>query len=765
VRTLYTLIKKQIADDAYYLMGAILASIVLIVATISTALTGELGNPSLYTITLLITMPILICTGFYALGLHQTYNDRTSGFDTLLSVLPVKHNQILLAQLIIAILVILTALGPLAIVGAILWEFIGLPEWLFQNWVADVFIGMSLITFVCYCFGLYASQKVDSFESGLYMLPLVPIPLLLVVVKGFGWPLIMVLLPLIAAFLLCCRKLSASRYITTIATGFIVLILLCIIFSLGRFVCDLSFISKMPGEIAISPSGLLPLALEHGPNATYSSVVHARIRRATEYHDNIVGHIIHSSKVSLRLSKSFETNLHLFERLGIIEYLQSRARGNNYSRHALLVHIDEANGQLVYRRTNQRKWPKQHSGKQNKITKLSAGPKGVSRTPDKDLGRFDSPIILFEPPTTYFTPKATCIVYDRMSRCFFSIDFDNQTILRKTELKDPAIQPFEIRPLIKTNILSINITPTQFNPPLKEYMAPIRRLSIGSHPLVLDESGKIYFLNPKTLNLSEPIGYLPQPKTLFGWGPQKPRDLMAYNIVVFASNLYWSNGKYLGMAAGSVSHQGKPIALAVFDREGNRIKTAHTQATIFKAPWGPASAMIKYLFENLHPPILTLASFFTAHYSKARSTYSTLFLMPNSFVASLRDREGNIFFTFLIALLMMSPSLLFAGLLSWRVVRDAEAIGLSYNSRRLWVLGTIAFGLTAYITYKLTRPKITLVTCQNCGKPRRPDMDKCHRCKSGWHVPELTPPLWRVLNGTEQVQNSSPIDEEEITTE
>jgi uncharacterized OB-fold protein len=62
------------------------------------------------------------------------------------------------------------------------------------------------------------------------------------------------------------------------------------------------------------------------------------------------------------------------------------------------------------------------------------------------------------------------------------------------------------------------------------------------------------------------------------------------------------------------------------------------------------------------------------------------------------------------------------------------------------MIGIIAFGLSGYITYRLTRPRETLVTCANCGKLRRPDMNKCHRCGSKWHVPELTPPTWRVLD-------------------
>jgi hypothetical protein len=85
-------------------------------------------------------------------------------------------------------------------------------------------------------------------------------------------------------------------------------------------------------------------------------------------------------------------------------------------------------------------------------------------------------------------------------------------------------------------------------------------------------------------------------------------------------------------------------------------------------------------------------------------------------------------------------------LLAWAANRNAVLVGLSQRARFWWILATIAFGLSAYITYRLTRPKITLVTCVNCGKLRRPDMENCHRCGARWLVPELAPPLWRVIN-------------------
>jgi hypothetical protein len=100
----------------------------------------------------------------------------------------------------------------------------------------------------------------------------------------------------------------------------------------------------------------------------------------------------------------------------------------------------------------------------------------------------------------------------------------------------------------------------------------------------------------------------------------------------------------------------------------------------------------------------------------------------------------------IFALLLMCPSLVLSVWLSGKIRKDAKLTGLSETAVKGWVAGTIAFGLPAYITYRLTRPKETLVTCQNCGKMRRPDMERCHRCGSKWETPELTPPKWRICD-------------------
>jgi len=419
-----------------------------------------------------------------------------------------------------------------------------------------------------------------------------------------------------------------------------------------------------------------------------------------------------------------------------------------------LVHLDKTRGLLVYHRTVVDRWDDEFTWQWNEIVKLYAGPNGISITPDNTLGRFVSPIVYYRLNYRFrnLMSTPTCIVYDEDSRCFFAIDFKNQTICKEHEVQDSAFRPINISSIANSVSLDVGLSP-----PSETHGLPVRMATLASSRYlpIVDESGQIYLLDPNTLELHGPAGSLPRPKTLFGQSSLKPRDLLDYDVEVMAiiPNKYHipsqTKGEYLGLVAGSLSRQGMWTSVAVFDKDGKKIKSADSKSTFFDAPGGPLLTITKYIFESLHPPVLTLASFFTAYSFEARSTHQALFLMPNSFVAMARDYEGNVFYMSLIVLLLMLPGILFAALLGWRVQRDAEIFGLSHKTRRLWLAGTLLFGLPVYITYRLTRPKITLVTCANCGKPRRPDTGICHRCGSKWDVQELIPPAWRVLNRAE----------------
>ena len=778
MRALFTLIKRLIVDNAVYFLAAIAISAVLIIAIISITLSEELMDLSFYTITLLITTPILVGIGSYTLGLVHVYSDKTSGVTATLSVLPIRQGQILIARLVTGTLIILTLLGPLAITGAVLWELLGPPDWLFHNWLVDTFIGLSLASLVCYCLGLVAARRAETFTSALRALPLVPILMLLIVIKGFDWPLLAVLLPLLAVLLLHCFKSDSNRFMTIIATGFATLVLLAIPLYFGRYLCDGLLVTKMEANAKVSPSGLLPMEIENDPNVVDYSEVLGSMKLASWHSHCVICKFLESCR--LVFTKHFQVSHHLLENSGIIEYLQSRGRGERitytarfYNRPQArinIIHINEVRGQIVYQCTSTNTRYNRFTWHWKDVAEIYAGPEGISSDPDT-TGRFSSPTVYYDlgsslPWATYLLPY---IVYDRDSRRFYAIDFERQIIRKGPKLPDSSVQPANAGLLPQSEIYS----PVEFYlPSTKNYRnrRPIDVPKACFYLPILDASGRIDLLDLRTLTLIGPAGHLPRPRTLFGWASSKPRNLLDYDVDVvwlIPSGIPQSTrliSRYtskvsLGVIAASVSRQGMWTSVAVFDKNGKKIKSANSKATFFDMPGGPVLTITKYIFESLHPPVLTLASFFTAYSFDARSAHRALFLMPNSFVAMARDYEGNIFYMSLIIMLLMLPGILFAALLGWRVTRDATILGLSRNAKRFWLTATLVFGLPVYITYRLTRPKITLVTCVNCGKPRRPDTDICHRCGSKWDVPELKPPSWRVLNGAEQVLDNSLTEE------
>jgi hypothetical protein len=443
-----------------------------------------------------------------------------------------------------------------------------------------------------------------------------------------------------------------------------------------------------------------------------------------------------------------------------------------------------------------------------KEVQFYVGPKGVSEVPDKTLGRFSEPIIDRAWPVWRREKLRALILYDKKPRCFFRIDFKQKTVVKGPEIRTNG--PYKSVPIqigqLQKNVPSVFLyweppqvkvadkDPNDIRPPNK--LEPIIPRFFydpyaGSYLLVLDRSGRIDLLDRDTLELAGTAGWLPPSETYFATTPSvTPKDLLAYKVYPLTlCKLYREDGRllkmtvgepydreqaasraarvereYLGMFAAGLSRDGTAMAVAVFDAQGKRIKTEYTRlpidegprtsylrsgkAAFWEAPWAPVSTIGKYLAENLHPPVLSLASYFTASTFEAGSGHRALFLLPNSFVAMIaRDSEGNLAERLLSAFGLMLPSIVLAIWLASRVGKNAAVVRLSRNARLYWIAGAITFGLVGYITYRLSRSRVTLVTCANCGQPRRPDMDKCHRCGSPWHVPEMTPPAWRVLDG------------------
>jgi hypothetical protein len=292
---------------------------------------------------------------------------------------------------------------------------------------------------------------------------------------------------------------------------------------------------------------------------------------------------------------------------------------------------------------------------------------------------------------------------------------------------------------------------------------------------VLDASGRIDLLDRDTLEIVGRAGVLPVPETLF---PHRRGDLVA-SADVFAYDFrpvfLGEERTYAGCAVAAVSRDATALTLHVFDPNGRRVGAGLTtcgyaerqrgwpsvRAAYFHLPGAPILTGLKYLLESMHPPVLLFLSHFTASRIEAAAGHRGVFVLPNSFVAmaSRNMRYGPVR-RFLEALPFILLSLGLAGICAGQVACDCIRLGISRKERLWWIVAAMLLGLPAVLTHRLTRPRTTLVTCRNCGRRRRPDMEKCHRCASPWEVPELTPPAWRVLDGGRSEQELVAVEAE-----
>jgi hypothetical protein len=469
--------------------------------------------------------------------------------------------------------------------------------------------------------------------------------------------------------------------------------------------------------------------------------------------------------------------------LGAVQYVEQHLPGgscsdvyrwNSEPEGATSVYYDQSLGLIVYQGIE--KQPGADGTQALRRFTYYAGPEGIGKQPEEKLGRFRSPVA----DHSMLQPQ---IVYDRALRRFFAIEWSEQTVRKGPALlPDDAHQPVQIRTLWRnpaTFDLLPRVAPRETQGDKSILLGAF--FSTGDRLLVLDASGRIDLLNSETLEFVGMAGRLASPTPLFGFPrPTRPEDVIfyaAFPIGVSRGNA--GQGRtYAGCAVATVSREATGLRLDVYDANGKSVgsndmsfrpytetadgKVARTrsvpstEAAYSDLPGAQVLTVAKFTLENLHPPVFLLASYLAGPNLEATASYRSLLLLPDSFVAmSARDAHAGRVERASRAFFLALPAFLLSLLLAWRVTRDGARLGLSKNARVAWVAGTVLFGLPAYITYRLTRPRITLVTCANCGVGRRPDREKCHQCGSPWVVPELVPPAWRVLGEPEETEESS----------
>lgn len=360
----------------------------------------------------------------------------------------------------------------------------------------------------------------------------------------------------------------------------------------------------------------------------------------------------------------------------------------------------------------------------SKTSQIYAGPEGVAEQPE-NLGRFSESSIISSGVQSH-----EYILYDPTLSRFFLLDLSKPILRTGPELPNTFIikgllpESYNFWRDLEKNKQFIELG---WGPPrLKTDQRHLETLykDRPSWLRVLEPSGKISLLNTTTLEFEK-----------YPNGPPRPgKDVLAYRIRPVCEA-----GKMIGVIAGSLTSSKIILDVYHVNQEGILSTPKHAEADL---PFSKAT----YLLESIQGPLWGLFSLIAAPGIDVVENQRAVFILGDSAEGRLGQvlpKHGLVVLG--VAMGMLFPSLLLSLVLAQLTTRNAKTLGFSKQACRWWMYGVFVFGLPAYITYRLTRPRMVMVTCINCGKLRRPDWDHCQHCGSAWQVPELTPPAWRVL--------------------
>ncbi len=195
------LIKREIQDYLVYFIAAIVSSVAL-VALLSTA-AFHFDRPSWDLFTgLSIPMLVIFVIVFSAMGVTQMYLDRNRRISAFLSTLPVTRSQILAAKIVTGLLAILIVLLPVTIAAVALRHLLLPPLPVFAKLITDFVTTTFLMLFACYCLGLLTGWTPSKITPTFGALGLNLILFTLVIIKGFGLEIKLLLALVIAACLI-----------------------------------------------------------------------------------------------------------------------------------------------------------------------------------------------------------------------------------------------------------------------------------------------------------------------------------------------------------------------------------------------------------------------------------------------------------------------------------------------------------------------------------------------------------------------------------
>jgi ABC-type transport system involved in multi-copper enzyme maturation permease subunit len=199
-RPMLTLIKREIEDNYVFFVGTLILTVILTSVFVWGLYYGEKDDGPF------IGVPVwnsfLGMLIFCGMGAAQMYWDRTKKISALLATLAVSRGRIFIARVIAGFLLVIIGLFPLAAVTvtAVLTRTADVSHSV-RLLYPDVSIPVFVLGFACYCIGLQAGWTSNRITPTLGAIVMSIILITVILIKGFGWEIYVILAVFITACL------------------------------------------------------------------------------------------------------------------------------------------------------------------------------------------------------------------------------------------------------------------------------------------------------------------------------------------------------------------------------------------------------------------------------------------------------------------------------------------------------------------------------------------------------------------------------------
>ena len=185
-----TLIGRELRDNFAHLILTGFFSL----CTVAIAIVSAYWGIAWASLPISVIMGIILVVLYTTLGAAQMYTDRTNRISSLLATLAATRSRILAARVLAGAAIIVATLVPLLITAVAIMSLEDAPLALYRGTIAEVFVTVVLTSFACYCVGLLLGWTTIKAFPALGILFLATLIVLLVIIKGFVLPAIVLLL-------------------------------------------------------------------------------------------------------------------------------------------------------------------------------------------------------------------------------------------------------------------------------------------------------------------------------------------------------------------------------------------------------------------------------------------------------------------------------------------------------------------------------------------------------------------------------------------